>query len=200
LADSFQEVISKTGTPPIETIELPAEKLKDKVGSYINKKSGSSYSIRIRDNQLEFFGQGQRLTLGAIDENTFIVTGIQTSIKMEFEKQGEEKSILLHITQKSNPVRTYESYERARPTPEELEEYTGDYTSHELDATFNLSLSKNRLYFTHRNAPAAAFVPLSKDIFYVGNMTIIFSRDDSGQITSFIINAGRVQNLKFMKK
>ena len=200
LADSFQEAQSKTGTPPIETIELPAEKLKDKVGSYINKKSGSSYSIRIRDNQLEFFGQGQRLTLGAIDENTFFVTGIQTSIRMEFEKQGEEKPTLLHITQKSTPVRTYEFYERARPTPEELEEYTGDYTSDELEATFNLSLRKNRLYFTHRNAPAAAFVSLSKDIFSVGNMRIIFSRDDSGQITSFIVNAGRVQNLKFMKK
>ena len=103
LADSFQEAQSKTGTPPIETIELPAEKLKDKVGSYINKKSGSSYSIRIRDNQLEFFGQGQRLTLGAIDENTFFVTGIQTSIRMEFEKQGEEKPKIPYRPQKPSP-------------------------------------------------------------------------------------------------
>lgn len=200
LADQFQEVLSETEVLQMETIDLPEEKLKDKVGSYINKKSGSSYSIRIRANQLEFFGQGQRLTLGAIDENTFIVTGLQASIKMEFEKQGEGKPMLLHITQKGTPLRTYESYERARPAPEELEEYTGDYTSDELEATFILSLRKNRLYFTHRNAPTAAFVSLSKDIFSVGNMTVIFSRDESGQITSFIVNAGRVQNLRFRKE
>lgn len=200
LADLFQEAQSEAVAPQVGTVDLPEDILKEKVGSYINKTSGSSYSIRIRDNQLEFFGQGQRLILGAMDENTFIVTGVQASIKMEFEKQGEGKPILLHITQKGTPLRTYESYERASPAPEELEEYTGDYSSDELETTFKLSLQKNRLYFTHRTAPSVPLVPIYKDIFSVGNMRIIFSRNPSGKITSFFVNAGRVQNLRFKKE
>ena len=118
---------------------------------------------------------------------------------MEFEQRGEGTPVLLHITQPGRPVQTYESYERYRTTQEELKDYTGTYRSDELDANFELSIERNRLTFTHRNAPSGALVPLTKDIFTIGNMRIMFSRNDEGTITSFLINAGRVQNLRFRK-
>jgi len=199
LSGQFQEVRKETDAPQMKTIDLPEEKLKEKVGSYIDKATGSSYSIRVVENHLEFFGQGQRLNLEALSEDVFIVTGIRASIKMEFEKQGEGTPVLLHITQPGRPVQTYESYERYRTTQEELEDYTGTYRSDELDAIFELARERSRLTFTHRNAPSGALVPLTKDIFTIGDMRIIFLRNDEGEITSFVVNAGRVQNLRFHK-
>lgn len=60
--------------------------------------------------------------------------------------------------------------------------------------------SKNRLRFTHRNAPRGTLQTNYKDIFRIGNLRLIFSRDSSGQIDSFTVNAGRVTNLRFYKK
>ena len=70
----------------------------------------------------------------------------------------------------------------------------------ELDTTFKIGLIKNQLRFTHRNAPQGTLQTNYKDFFRIGNLRLIFSRNDSGKITSFIVNAGRVTNLRFNKK
>jgi CubicO group peptidase (beta-lactamase class C family) len=200
LADSFKTEEPPGERPRAETISLPEDKLKDKTGDYVDRKTGSSYSVRLREGRLEFSGSGQRLTLGAVSENVFVATGIQEAIEMEFESQGKDGPRLLRITQEGTPQLTFESYTRANPTPEDLKEYEGEYHSEELEATFHVSLRKGRLHFTHRTAPPNALVPLAKDIFSLGNMRIVFGRDQSGRIASFIVNAGRVQNLRFLKK
>lgn len=200
LAELYSKEKSGDKAQEMKAIELPEEKLKDKVGDYINPTSGASYRISLIKGKLEFSGQGQRLSLGALNENIFFVTGIPESIKMEFEKQGDGKPLLLRIDQEGRPTQTYEKYDRINLSPEELEEYTGEYYSNELETTFIITLRKERLYFTQRNAPTAPLVSTYKDFFSAGNLRIIFSRDEEDSISSFAVNAGRVTNLRFMKK
>jgi CubicO group peptidase (beta-lactamase class C family) len=200
LADKYLKKKTEEQAQEAKTIELPEKELKDKVGLYISMESGASYRIRLVKGKLQFSGMGQKLNLAAASKNVFIPTGIPSSIKMEFEKPGEGKFMLLHIDQKGRPTQTYQKYERLKPSPGELEEYTGEYYSDELETTFRITLQKDRLRFTHRNAPAAAFTPATKDIFSVGNLRILFSRNTGGQIDAFVVNAGRVRNLRFLKK
>ncbi len=200
LADYYEEEQSEAETESLKTIKLTEEKLKDKVGFYINTHSGAFYRIRLVKDQLQFSGMGQRYTLGAISENEFVLTGISQIITLKFEKSEGGQPTHLEITQKESPVLTYKSFEPIKPTPEELKEYTGEYSSEELDTTFKIEFIKNRLRFTHRNALAGTLQTNYKDIFRIGNIRIIFSRDRNKQIDSFIVNAGRVTNLRFFKK
>lgn len=200
LADQYQEEQTEAEKERLKTIELDEDNLKEKVGYYINTDSGSYYRIRLVKGQLQFSGMGQSLTLGAISEDEFFVTGISQIITLKFEKSKESLSNTLKITQKNIPVLTYKSFEPSQPTTEELNEYSGEYSSDELDVTFKIELIKNRLRFTHRNAPSGTLQSNYEDIFRIGNLRLIFSRDRDRQITSFIVNAGRVTNLRFVKQ
>ncbi len=200
LADYYKEEQTEAETEHLKTIELPEEKLKNKVGFYINTNSGAFYRIRLVKGQLEFSGMGQRNTLGAVSEDEFVFTGIPQVITLKFEKSEEGQPTHLEITQEESPVLFYKSFEPIKPTPEELKEYTGEYSSDELETTFKIELIKNRLRFTHRNAPSGTLQSNFRDIFRIGNLRLIFSRDSSNRITSFFVNAGRVTNLRFYKK
>lgn len=200
LGDFYKEEQSGAESELLETIELPEDKLKEKVGYYINTDSGAFYRIRLVKGQLQFSGMGRNFTLGAISENEFFLTGTSQIITLKFEISEGGQPAQLEITQEDSPVLTYKSFEPIRPTTEELKEYTGEYSSEELDTTFRIELIKNRLRFTHKNAPPGTLQTNYKDIFRTGNIRIIFSRDSSDRITSFMVNAGRVTNLRFFKK
>lgn len=200
LADFYKEEQSKAEIERLKAIEIPEEKLKDKVGYYINPNSGAYYRVRLVKGQLQFSGMGQNLTLGALSEDYFFVSGISQVITLKFKKSEENQFPKLEITQEDTPVLTYNAFEPFKPKPEELKEYTGEYSSEELDTTFRIELIKNRLRFTHKNAPPGTLQTNYKDIFRAGNLRILFSRDSSDRITSFMVNAGRVTNLRFYKK
>lgn len=200
LGDFYKEEQPEAESEGLNTINLPEDKLKDKVGYYINTDSGAFYRIRLIKGQLQFSGMGQNFTLGAISENEFFLTGTSQIITLKFGKSEGGQPVQLEITQEDSPVLTYKSFEPIRPTKEELKEYTGEYSSEELDTTFRIEFIKNRLRFTHKNAIPGTLQTNYKDIFRAGNIRIIFSRDSSDRITSFMVNAGRVTNLRFFKK
>ena len=200
LGDYYKEEQTESKKEALNTIDLQEEMLKEKVGYYINSESGTYYRLRLVKGQLEFSGMGQRFTLGALAENEFIFNGTSPIITLKFEKAEGEQPSHIEITQEDSPVLRYKYFEPIKPTPEEFQEYTGDYSSDELDMTFKIELIKNRLRFTHRSAPSGTLQTNYKDIFRIGNLRIIFSRDSSNRIDSFTVNAGRVTNLRFYKK
>ncbi|MFC2160928.1 serine hydrolase domain-containing protein [Acidobacteriota bacterium] len=200
LADYYQEERTEIGTEQLTAIELPEKILKEKEGYFINPDSGAYYRIRLVKGQLQFSGMGQSLTLGAISEDEFFVTGISQVIILKFKKDEGGQALTLEISQEDSPLLRYKSFEPLRPSTEEFKEYIGEYSSDELDTTFKIELIKNRLRFTHRNAPQGTLQTNYKDIFRIGNLRLMFSRDESGQIDSITVNAGRVTNLRFYKK
>ncbi|MFC2168908.1 hypothetical protein ACFLRW_07985, partial [Acidobacteriota bacterium] len=200
LADYYQEEQTEIGTEHLTAIELPEKILKEKEGYFINPDSGAYYRIRLVKGQLQFSGMGQSLTLGAISEDEFFVTGISQVIILKFKKDEGGQALTLEISQEDSPLLRYKSFEPLRPSTEEFKEYIGEYSSDELDTTFKIELIKNRLRFTHRNAPQGTLQTNYKDIFRIGNLRLMFSRDESGQIDSITVNAGRVTNLRFYKK
>jgi len=199
LTDHMRGEEPEKKAPPRPTIELPENKLKKITGTYINLENGSSFRVRLRKGKLEFSGPGQRFLMAALSDNRFILDDIPDRVELEFEHQDAGKTLLLHIRQAAVPDHTLRRYERARLSPEKLREYVGEFYSEELDTRFRIALKKNRLYFTHRNAPAAPLAPTCPDYFTLGNLRIIFQRN-AGAVSSFAINAGRVRNLRFVKQ
>jgi len=200
LSDYYQAEQPETEVKHLKAIELPEKTLKEKEGYFINPDSGAYYRVRLVKGHLQFSGTGQNLTLGALSEDEFFVTGISQVIILKFTETEGDQSYNLEITQEGSPLLKYKSFVPIQPKAEELEEYTGEYFSDELDTTFRMELIKNRLRLTHRNAPSGTLQSNYKDIFRIGNLRLIFSRDNRDRITSFIVNAGRVTNLRFYKK
>lgn len=104
--------------------------------------------------------------------------------------------------QKEEPIKLPEEKlkEKWAPKAEQLEEYQGEYFSEELQVSFKLSLKEGKLYIVHRNASRAPLLPALKDSFSGGGISIQFIRDREKKISAFILNAGRVKNLRFIKK
>jgi CubicO group peptidase (beta-lactamase class C family) len=79
----------------------------------------------------------------------------------------------------------------------QLAEYTGSYYSHELDVTYLLSADEGRLTVVVSRMPARSIQPIAMDVFAAGGRTYRFQRGADGSVAGFILDAGRVRNLRF---
>jgi CubicO group peptidase (beta-lactamase class C family) len=85
-------------------------------------------------------------------------------------------------------------------TPAQLAEYAGAYESEELKVTYTLTVVDGKLYYQRRRAPRTALSPARKDVFVAGGLGFNFLRDEASRISGFTLDAGRVRNLRFVKK
>jgi CubicO group peptidase (beta-lactamase class C family) len=80
-----------------------------------------------------------------------------------------------------------------------LEDYVGDFYSKELDVTYKNYLEAGKLNSRIRNKDAVELIPSDKDLFSSQGMLIKFSRDNE-KVNGFVLDAGRVKNLNFVKR
>ncbi len=85
-------------------------------------------------------------------------------------------------------------------TEEERSTYAGDYFSDELRTTYRIAVKAGALYFTHRNALTTTLEPTERDEFRSGPATLKFEHGPGGRISGFILDAGRVRNLRFVRQ
>ncbi len=202
LAGQFKKKAEPVSKPAekVKFIELPKKKLHEKVGAYIDPKTGAFRKLGLRGNTLILEASGQRFTLAAISETEFEVLKAPVEIVIKFESQKKDKPMLMHIHREGGDSETYEFFKLVKPTPEKLQEYTGDYYSDELQVTFRLALKKGKLHFVHKNASESPLKPMLKDKFTERGYRINFVRDKEKKLTGFTLDAGRVKNLRFDKK
>ena len=202
LAGQFKKEAEPVSKPEekMKFIELPKKKLQEKVGAYIDSKTGAFRKLGLRGNTLILEASGQTFTLAAISETEFEVLKAPVEIVIKFENQKKDKPMLMHIHREGGDSETYEFFKSVKPTPEKLKEYTGDYYSDELQVTFRLALKKGKLHFVHKNAPESPLQPTLKDKFTERGYRINFIRDEEKKLAGFTLDAGRVKNLRFDKK
>jgi len=80
----------------------------------------------------------------------------------------------------------------------QLQTYVGNYYSDELDITYDLDVESNNLVLKLRET-ASILTAYSTDNFGWGRRRLEFTRDREKRIIGFILQAGRVKNLKFQK-
>ncbi|MBT8221333.1 MAG: beta-lactamase family protein [Bacteroidia bacterium] len=80
----------------------------------------------------------------------------------------------------------------------DLSQYTGTYYSKELNTRYHFEIENDTLQIKVKYNSPIKLRPTAKDRFR-RIVEIRFVRDNDGNITGFILDAGRVQNLKFEK-
>lgn len=80
----------------------------------------------------------------------------------------------------------------------QLQKYAGIYYSDELDITYTLDVENNNLVLKLRET-SSSLAPYSTETFGWGRNNLKFTIDGDEKITGFVLQSGRVKNLKFQK-
>ena len=88
--------------------------------------------------------------------------------------------------------------ERADPAAAELASYAGTYYSEEIDATYQIYQEGDGLKLRIEGAEPREVSFYTADQLTAENLFLRFRRED-GEIAGFLLDAGRVQNLRFEK-
>jgi CubicO group peptidase (beta-lactamase class C family) len=80
-----------------------------------------------------------------------------------------------------------------------LNQYSGTYSSDELEVNYLIYMDSNALFVRVKNKKSVELKPIKIDTFTSNEIELLFTRDGKKNITGLMINAGRVQNLTFIK-
>ena len=83
----------------------------------------------------------------------------------------------------------------------ELAPYAGDYYSDEVDATYHVAVDQGGLVLSARHVPAQKLIVTAADTFRAGNgLTLHFERTGGAAPGAFTVEAGRVRNIRFVRR
>ncbi len=87
-----------------------------------------------------------------------------------------------------------------KPSADELAAFAGVYRSDEMDAVFRMSVKDGALRLERSKHRPSNLEPVAKDTFRSVPGMIQFTRGASGGIAGFLLQGGRVKNVKFWKE
>ena len=80
-----------------------------------------------------------------------------------------------------------------------LAELAGDYYSEELDVVYAIRQTDQGLELSVASQPPLALIALEPDVLRAQFLTLRIERNTAGAIAGFQLDAGRVQNLRFVR-
>jgi len=183
-----------------EFIELPEVDLAKFTGTYSYNSGESLMTILLREGHLVFDEKDLAgIRLAPVAPNRFFAVDFPLSFDLTF-KMGDSglptKAVAL-----INNDETYE-YEALNEQPPQLEPLAGEYYSDELDTTYSLEVVNGALFLRTRNAPENPLAYRAGGEFFIpeAGISLIFQRDETGEVNNLRIDSGRAYNIIFEKK
>jgi len=198
LKDKF--IIEKVETA--EVVEIPAPKVEfslDQVSGTYELEPGMDLSISANEEGLmaEQGWNGSIYPIVKIKGNTFQIPG-EESLSFTFSDLQDDFTQVLSIVQDGRTTITNRKAEVDMSTVD-LNELVGDFYSAEMDVTYHIVMENNRLIMGIGKNPKSELLYAEADVFSSAVGTINFKRN-AGKIDGFLLDSGRVINLKFQKK
>lgn len=103
------------------------------------------------------------------------------------------------LSRSASDTATYARVDSVTLTPAQLAEYAGEYRNDEIETTQSWRVEKGALVVYANNRRLGALESVYRDGFARGGSLIDVSRDKRGGITGFVLQAGRVRNLRFTR-
>ena len=186
-------VVSLAGTPMTSE---SADAARQHVGIWRNIEAGDVRRTTMRgDTLIVGFGNGTRLLPLGGGRYRLRTPGTEYT----FNQTATPATLTLR-SGGSAPV-VYTRVAAATPTPAQLAEYTGEYTNAEIETTWAIAADSGKLMVRIRDRRVgAAWEPAYRDAFAVTGQLIDFTRDARGKINGFVLQSGRVRELRFTPK
>jgi CubicO group peptidase (beta-lactamase class C family) len=171
-------------------------------GFYRNPANGETGRISIRGAKLFFdkFGPASELIPHAVDQFSILPREGQARTRVVMERSADGKR-RMKVSPPKRPEQVFEAIEAFAPFAGQLAEFAGSYFSEELDATYVLSVEDGKLIAVNREERKRPLSPTYKDSFTLfAGAQFEFHRDTQGRVTGFVVHAGRIRNVKFVKR
>ena len=182
-----------------EFLKIPTKELKEKAGTYMNSKTWSLLKIQFKKGKLSLTMYGKEYVLGAVSNTKFEVINAPTKTIIEFKKDLQTNQWLMQMRREGYGTNYFKKIKPVNISSLRIKEYTGNYLNEELDVIFKIIAEKGKLYLIPRRKPKTLLQPTIKDYFRTGRFNIKFTRNEKGKISGFLLNTGRLRNLRFKK-
>jgi CubicO group peptidase (beta-lactamase class C family) len=185
---------------PTGSVTLTEKELKDLAGPYRNAKSGLVIKVSPAADRLAIdYGGFLRFKAVPVTGTRFQSVDAPVEIKLDFEGQQGSRKLIVNI-EAQDPM-TLDSFEVVTPTPEQLNQYAGDYYSEELDVTYTITASVKGLSVRiGGRGETTNLEPSINDVFRSQGSEYVFKRGSNSRVEGFNLNAGRVTGIKFVRK
>ena len=194
----------KTLSNKVADIFLKDKSVKDitrafKTDSTIVRKWAGEYIDMTTKSRLELNYENENLKINNLilkPLSNLIFSDFDSKTKLSFSGDSSNATCLLS-TQDDIP-RTFKKVHAVKLSPQKLREYSGSFYSAELDTKYNLNSDSNFLLVKIPRNEEMKFSGFMKDMF-IGDFTILFTRDKNNKISGFFLTTDRVRNLYFKK-
>jgi CubicO group peptidase (beta-lactamase class C family) len=197
LADKMQPAGTEKQDEKTAPVKLTESQLKNKVGLYLNYDGDQPIRVILKDGALRIMPtvEGESYELEPLTENRFRLK--VAPLEFNFEGEGPGRKLRLALTVRSGKPEIYEAVPEYVPSPDDLKEVAGIYHSQEIDPLYRLSVDDGKLVNHRLKSEPDTLRAIARDLFGGRNASFRFTRDAQGRITGFMINSGRVRNLRF---
>jgi len=168
------------------------------VGDY-EIEPGVVLGISVKNDTVNVIQSWNKSTYSIIKTggNTYEIPGV-ADLSFTFSELSNGQTNLLTVIQGGETSKARRK-EKVDLSGVKLTDYTGNYYSTEMDATYDMTLEEDVLTLTIENKQSYTCSLSDTDQFNVPLGMIRFQRTD-GLVSGFELDSGRVKNLKFVKK
>ena len=177
-------------------VPVPVETLKNYVGIYREPLTDAALTIELDKDGKTLRIAGQRVI--PLSPTTFTVD--DGSRQAVFETGAAGTPLRMRESDGRSKPRVWEVTPPFAPTPADLVAFAGTYYSEEIDTTYTLYVEGGKLKARFRPAQRFELIPVYTDAFESEGDVLRFTRDSSGRVDGFLVYAGRVRHLRFVKK
>ncbi len=178
-------------------VDLSTSELEKFTGHFWNVEENYSRQILVKGDSLRYSRGNTVSTLAPISATAFKMVNINTDLIIQFQN-NEDMTI---VVDNGSPSR-FVKYDPADYSERDLRDFTGDFYSEELSATYRVHLKEGKLVAKHLRVEEVVFQPIMNDLF-LGNHRyfnkIKYIRDAEGSIKGIRVSGNRVKNLWFEK-
>jgi hypothetical protein len=177
---------------------VPAAVLRRYAGQYeMTTLGGMLITVELEDGQLRLQVPGQpALPLQPTSATSFDVVGAPARVTFNTAAGGVVEGLTFHQEGEHPGRRVAEDGPAV-----DLGSYAGRYFSAELETYYDLSVEDDRLVIRHRRFGSTPLTHTEGDSFS-GSMpvtSVVFRRDDRGNVTAFEAGNGRARGIVFEK-
>ena len=180
----------------IKYVKTNTAQLEKSTGTFI-LPNGVSVDISIDQDSLHILQTWNNVeyNVAATSKSTYMIPG-NAGIIFEFTDESDDIFNTLVVDQSGQKMTLKRREDNAMSN---IQEYVGKYYADELDVVYELYAEKEKLYCRVRFNEPEELAYIESDRFNTQGVTFNFIREE-GKVSSFRIEAGRVQNIVFVKQ
>jgi len=199
LAGQLKEPPPARLEPSAKPVSVPDERMSQYAGLYWKKDEERAMRILHKDGKL-FLPQSEeeRLELAPLADNRFRLVVFPVAFTFDQAAAGAPWRLSIQGPEQEKPD-VFERVTQAQPTPDELSAYVGSYVSDEIEPIYRIIVESGSLVLKRLKSKPEKLQPTLVDYFEGSNGGLHFQRDQSGKISGFVLNSGRIKNFRFRK-